>query len=175
VQGLVTAVSPNGLNLQVLGFFDGTIDQLHLDQAPVNYKLGKKVKARILYDYSSSPPKFALALADHIVHLSPRFGTEHSEEDKGKTVQEIYPLGTLLEAVKVVQLEAERGLIVEIAPGIRGFVHVLFIFLCCMDIHTHRINLDFTHFRRTCCIPDNFWSLESRVFSSRACYWIFPV
>ena len=30
VQSLVTAVQPDGLVLQVLGYFDGTIDQFHL-------------------------------------------------------------------------------------------------------------------------------------------------
>ena len=110
---------PDGLNLQVLGFFDGTIDQLHLGQQASTYKIGKKVKARILYDYSSSPPKFALALADHVVKLGPRL-----VGDKTEGVQKQYPVGTVLEAVKVLRAEAERGLMVEVAPGVEGFVHV---------------------------------------------------
>jgi len=119
VQGLITAVHPGGLNLQVLGFFDGTIDHLHLGQQPSAYKIGKKVKARILYDHSSSPPKFALALADHIVKLGPRL-----VGDKTESVQQQYPIGTVLEAVKVLRAEAERGLMVEVAPDVEGFVHV---------------------------------------------------
>ncbi|KAF9566135.1 nucleic acid-binding protein [Agrocybe pediades] len=124
VQGLVTAANANGLNLQVLGFFDGTIDRIHLEEDPASHKLGKKVKARILYDYSASPPKFALALSNHIVKLSARSGDDLKEEDKGKSIQELYPVGTLIDTAKVVQLETERGLIVEVAPGIRGFVHI---------------------------------------------------
>jgi rRNA biogenesis protein RRP5 len=112
-------VNPDGLNLQVLGFFDGTIDQLHLGQEPSAYKMGKKVKARILYDYCSSPPKFALALADHVVRLGPRL-----VGDKTEGVQQQYPVGTVLESVKVLRAEVERGLIVEVAPGVEGFVHV---------------------------------------------------
>lgn len=110
---------PDGLNLQVLGFFNGTIDQLHLGKQPSAYKIGKKVKARILYDYSSSPPKFALALADHVVKLGPRLVAEKTEG-----VQQLYPIGTVVEALKVLRTETERGLIVELAPGVEGFVHV---------------------------------------------------
>lgn len=124
VQALITSIHSNGLNLQVLGFFEGTIDELQLDQDPKSYKLGKKVKARILYEYSSSPPKFALSLADHIVKLTPRMVTGQKKSGQGTTVQELYPVGTILEAVKVVRLEAERGLIVEVEPGVEGFVHV---------------------------------------------------
>ncbi|KAH9486567.1 rRNA biogenesis protein rrp5 [Psilocybe cubensis] len=125
VQALITSVHPHGLNLQVLGFFDGTIDRLHLDEEPDSYKVGKKVKARILYEYSSSsPPKFALALVDHIVKLRARMGVGKNEAESGNSIQELYPVGTLLDAVKVVRLETERGLIAEIAPGIEGFAHI---------------------------------------------------
>ena len=69
VQSLITAVVPSGLNLQILGYFEGTVDQVHLYPGK-KYKIGQKVKARIVYDISgTSPPKFALALVDHIIAL----------------------------------------------------------------------------------------------------------
>ncbi|KAF9477538.1 nucleic acid-binding protein [Pholiota conissans] len=123
VSGLVTSVHPAGINVQVLGFFEGTIDQLHLGHDPKAYKLGKKIKARILYDYSLSPPKFALTLAEHTMKLSPCL-TPRKDNEIAKTVQEAYPIGTKLESVKVLGLETERGLIVEVEPGIEGFVHI---------------------------------------------------
>lgn len=124
VSALITSIHPDGLNLQVLGFFDGSIDRIHLDQDPSSYKVGKKVKARVLYDYSSSsPPKFALALIEHIIKLSRRV-VDNSEAGNELAVQELYPVGTTLEAAKVLRLEAERGLIVQVAPGVEGFVHV---------------------------------------------------
>lgn len=129
MQALITAVNSDGLNLQVLGFFDGTIEQLHLDRDPKSYKLGKKVKARVLYGHSTSPPKFALSLADHIVKLTPRLPPAKEKVDEGKTVQDLYPIGTKLDSVKVVRLESERGLIVEIQAGVEGFIHVC-NFLC---------------------------------------------
>lgn len=123
VQCLITAVHPTGLNLQILGFFDGTVDQLHMRDGAVEkaYKIGKKIKARILYDFSSTPPRFALALSSHIVALRVR-RINGGKDARG--MQDGYPLGTILEAVKVLRLEAERGATVEIEPGFEGFVHV---------------------------------------------------
>lgn len=124
VQSLVTAVSPHGLNLQVLGFFDGTVDQLHLTRPPSEYKVGKKVKGRVLYDFSSSPPKFALALADHVIALGPRRIKTQKGSSEAQAWQDVWPVGKVVEEVKVLKLEAERGIFVEIEPGLEGFVHV---------------------------------------------------
>lgn len=122
MQALVTTSHSTGLNLLVLGYFEGTVDQLHLRNEGPSYKIGKKIKARILYHYSSSsPPKFALALTEHVVNLRVR-------QSQDKNIQDAYPIGTLLEAVKVSRIEPERGLIVEVESGLEGFVHVCFLF-----------------------------------------------
>ncbi|RPD57053.1 U3 snoRNP-associated protein Rrp5 [Lentinus tigrinus ALCF2SS1-6] len=124
VQCLVTAVQPDGLILQVLGYFDGTIDQFHLvsGDPETHYKVGQKVNARVLYDINpSTPPRFALSLADHVV----KFTTRSAKSDETDTdLREAYPVGTLLEAVKVTRVESERGLIVELGAGVEGFVHI---------------------------------------------------
>lgn len=118
----MTSVNPDGVNLQVLGFFDGTIDLFHLPKNPEKpFKVGKKIKARILYNYSTSPPKFGLALSDHVMHLRPRLVS--SGEDATQ-LQEAYPIGTILHAVKVLRVEKERGLIVDVGENQEGFVHV---------------------------------------------------
>lgn len=119
-QCLITSVKPDGINLQFAGFFDGTVDLFHLPEK--SFKAGKKVKARVLYNYSTSPPKFALALSEHVVHLRPRLVSCDGEE---KILQEAYPIGTILDAVKVLRVEKERGLIVKVGDQ-EGFVHV-----CC--------------------------------------------
>lgn len=119
LQALITNVHTTGLNLQVLGYFDGTVDEFHLGKEPTAYKVGKKVKARVLYDHSSSPPKFALSLLDHVVQLRPRLIPGSAE-----TVLEAFPVGTVLEAVKVLRVEPERGLTAEVSEGVEGFVHV---------------------------------------------------
>ena len=126
----MTASHSTGLNLLVLGYFEGTVDPLYLRTEGSSYKTGKKIKARILYHYSSSsPPKFALALTDHIINLRVRQSQNKEEANNTKDMQDAYPVGTLLEAVKVLRIEPERGLIVEVEPGLEGFIHVCFISL----------------------------------------------
>jgi rRNA biogenesis protein RRP5 len=45
-------------------------------------------------------------------------------EGDAALLQEAYPVGTMLDAVRIVRVEAERGLVVEVRPGLEGFVHV---------------------------------------------------
>ena len=126
VQGIITAIQPNGLNLQILGFYHGTIDQFHLPPGDVEekFQLGQKVKARILYDISpSTPPRFALSLSDHVIAFTDKWA--NTLDGKTNTVMySAYPVGTVLQAVKVLRVESERGLVVEVTPGLEGFVHV---------------------------------------------------
>jgi rRNA biogenesis protein RRP5 len=126
VQCLITGVSSLGLNVQVLGYFDGTIDEYHLPPGDPTekFKAGKKVKARVLYEIpGTSPPRFALSLANHIVSLEQKpVGAEGDEEVTG--IDEAYPIGTTLDAVKIVKVEAERGLLVDVQDNLQGFVHV---------------------------------------------------
>ena len=123
MQSLITAVVPSGLNLQILGFFEGTVDQISL-RTEKTYKVGQKIKARVLYDVpATSPPKFALALAEHVIGLE----VKHAKGADGKdrvTLQEAYPVGTIFEEAKVASVEQERGLMIEVEPGVQGFVHV---------------------------------------------------
>ena len=122
VQSLVTAAHPTGLNLQILGFFEGTIDQFHLGADVASYKVGKKLKARVLYSYGSSPPRFALSLKDHIVGLDTKY-VQSENASTPSDVQAAYPIGTILQNIKVLRTEPERGLIVSVQPGLEGFVH----------------------------------------------------
>jgi len=120
VQSLVTTTSDHGLRLQVLGYFDGTIDLHHLPtrDPSAKYKVGQKVKARVLYELpAASPPKFALSLADHVLTLQ-------TKQVEGSRISELYPIGTILDSVKVVGVEGEHGVTVEITPDVTGFVHV---------------------------------------------------
>ncbi|KAG5651611.1 hypothetical protein H0H81_008071 [Sphagnurus paluster] len=122
VQALITAVNPSGLNLQVMGFFDGTVDQFHMEHnSEKAYKVGKKIKARVLYDFSSTPPRFALALSEHVLALNPR---KFGEGKNSVRIQEAYPMGKILDSVKVARIESERGVVVEVASGLEGFVHI---------------------------------------------------
>ncbi|KAL5495001.1 RRP5 [Sanghuangporus weigelae] len=123
VRALVTATVPSGLVIQLLGSFDGTIDLYHLSSgsSPSDFKVGKKIKARILYNVAgSSPPQFALSLNEHVISLdSIRRKTENQ-----RSIQEGFPIGTVVESVEVKRVEPERGLVVAVEAGVGGFVHI---------------------------------------------------
>ncbi|KIM88562.1 hypothetical protein PILCRDRAFT_813517 [Piloderma croceum F 1598] len=124
VQSLITAVVPSGLNLQILGYFEGTVDQIHL-QPGKKYKIGQKIKARILYDISgTTPSKFALALVDHIALMDVRRAKAAEKSTDCPILQEVYSVGTILNEARVTRVEQERGLILEVEPGVEGFVHI---------------------------------------------------
>lgn len=125
MQCLITSVKPEGINLQVLGFFDGTVDLFHVPKIPLKpFKVGSKVKARILYNYSESPPKFSLALSEHVICLRPRTISISEDGEDSSSLEMAHPVGTVLDAVKVLRVEKERGLIVEVGGQQEGFVHV---------------------------------------------------
>ena len=130
VKCLITGISPLGLNVQVLGYFDGTIDEYHLPpgEPANNFKAGKKINARVLYEIpGTSPPRFALSLASHVISLEQKStGAEGAEVT---SIEEAYPVGTFLEAVKIIRVEAERGLLVDVQADVQGFVHVSILFI----------------------------------------------
>lgn len=121
-QALITAISPSGINLQILGFFDATADEFNVPTNPAKpFKIGQKVKARILYEIAgSSPPKFSVSLLDHIINLKEKLSTGDA------AIHLAYPIGTILDAVTVKRVEPERGLVVEVQPHLDGFIHVRF-------------------------------------------------
>ncbi|KAH0838161.1 hypothetical protein J3R83DRAFT_6412 [Lanmaoa asiatica] len=119
VQSLVTAVVPDGLNLRILGFFDATADEFHLSNTHKSLKIGQKVKARVLYNLpGTTPPRFVVTLAEHHIKLQPKSISE------GQLLYAAFPVGAVLDSVKVRRVEAERGLLVEIQPNQEGFVHI---------------------------------------------------
>jgi rRNA biogenesis protein RRP5 len=130
-QALITAVSPSGLNLQLLGFFDATADEFHVPANPAKaFKTGQKVKARILYEIPGhSPPRFSVSLLDHVLSLEEKHAT-HGISDRA-AVPSAYPTGTILDGVKVKRIEPERGLVVEVQSHLDGFIHVNFALINC--------------------------------------------
>ncbi|KAG2154655.1 hypothetical protein DEU56DRAFT_372848 [Suillus clintonianus] len=123
-QALITAISPGGLKLQMLGFFDATADEFNVPTNPAKaFKIGQKVKARILYEIAgSSPPKFSVSLLDHIVNLKEKLSINGVSENAA--IHLVYPIGTILDAVTVKRIEPERGLVVEVQPHLDGFIHI---------------------------------------------------
>ncbi|GJN89500.1 hypothetical protein Rhopal_002487-T1 [Rhodotorula paludigena] len=120
---LVTAVLPAGLNVKFHGYYDGTIDRFHLpvpagDDLAEHYKTGQKLKARVLWDsIASTPKKFALSAAPHVVRLD---GSALDRERR-------FAVGAKCKKVKVVAMDDEWGLTCEIEDGdvaVPAFVHI---------------------------------------------------
>lgn len=125
VSCLVTAVLAWGLNVQLLGFFGGTLDLFHLPPTDVEekFKVGQRIKARVLWDVGSGGPRtFALSALPHVVHMV----TDGPVVDKEKrlAVRDAFPVGTVLDAIKVRRVESEWGLVCEGPNGVQGFAHV---------------------------------------------------
>ncbi|GAA5941768.1 Rrp5p [Sporobolomyces koalae] len=128
VSCLITSVLATGLNVKFFGFYDATIDLFHLPLPPSasledSYKVGQKIKARVMWDaIATSPKKFSLSAAEWVVAM------EQKTIDDVK-VEELLPVGTIIDKCKVVRMDDEWGLTVEIVRdgeehGEAGFVHI---------------------------------------------------
>jgi rRNA biogenesis protein RRP5 len=78
----------------------------------------------VLWDITSNSPRtFALSTLPHIISLStPKL-------DAKQALQDAYPLGTVLDSIKVTRVESEWGLVCEAAKGAPSFVHVSLLIL----------------------------------------------
>ncbi|KAM0751109.1 hypothetical protein T439DRAFT_301042 [Meredithblackwellia eburnea MCA 4105] len=125
VSALVTATLPSGLNVKFFGYYDGTIDPFHLNglDPEKDFKAGQKVKARVMWDsLATTPKKFSLSLAKQVVGLEvAKFGEE------GRKIDEVFPVGRILEEIKVTAMDEEWGLSCEIEEDdevVPAFVHI---------------------------------------------------
>jgi hypothetical protein len=156
----VTAVLPSGLNVQVLGYFEGTIDLFHLPGGNPEevYKAGVKLKARVLYEINAtSPPRFALSLLEHILSLvAPGLTAGYDDSSQPLSLlADNYPVGTVLEAVKVSRVEPERGLVLEVSDNVTGYAHVRLRSSLALERANWRTDL--TNIGRSCSQPFQFF------------------
>ncbi|CAK9780409.1 hypothetical protein CC85DRAFT_256901 [Cutaneotrichosporon oleaginosum] len=123
VSALITAVVPSGLNVKLCGFYDGTIDLAHLglgeDEIEARFKIGKKLKARVLYDFvAAGERRFALSVLPHIFNLSsPLTGSK-------EPLEEAVPIGKTLASVKITRVIPDWGVVARTDDGVEGFCHI---------------------------------------------------
>ncbi|KAG2184029.1 hypothetical protein INT44_009040 [Umbelopsis vinacea] len=117
----VAAVYANGLVVSFMGFFEASIDLAHLDvkaqDIESKYKLGQKLKARILFcSFSTSPKRIGASLLPNIVDL----------KQDNTPLDAQFPIGMIFDRVIVKRVESKNGLIVEIDghKEVNGFVHI---------------------------------------------------
>ncbi|KAL8286763.1 hypothetical protein RQP46_004291 [Phenoliferia psychrophenolica] len=129
VTALVTATLSSGLNVKFFGYFDGTVDLFHLNglDPEKDFKVGQKVKARVLWDsLATTPKKFSLSLNRHVLTLGVK-GEAFGEDEEEETLGQRFPVGRTLEDVKVVRMDDEWGLTCEVVEGeakVAAFVHI---------------------------------------------------
>ncbi|KDE07886.1 hypothetical protein MVLG_01797 [Microbotryum lychnidis-dioicae p1A1 Lamole] len=109
VTAIVTATLPSGLNVKLFGLFTGTIDWFHLDgrDPETDFKIGQKLNARILWDsIGSTPKRFSLSINRHVMAKD----VARNGQSASVPLIEEFPIGRILERVRVVRVDDEWGL-----------------------------------------------------------------
>ncbi|XPS92745.1 rRNA biogenesis protein rrp5 [Ascochyta lentis] len=129
VDVLIADNTPSTLTGKILGLIDATADAYHSGatekgaDVSQKYKIGTKVKARILFTCPDAEPrKVGVSLLDHVVSLSSRMSGKPKER---KTPLEYLPVSTIVDEAKVVKVQPGLGAFFEL--GVRdviGFAHV---------------------------------------------------
>ncbi|KAH8725871.1 rRNA biogenesis protein-like protein RRP5 [Phaeosphaeriaceae sp. PMI808] len=129
VEVLVADSTANTVAGKILGLVDATADAYHSGASEKGadmsqkYKIGSKVKARILFTCpDSDPKKVGISLLDHVVALSDRMSGKPKER---KLPLDLLPISTIIDNAKVVKIAPALGAFFEL--GVRdvvGFAHI---------------------------------------------------
>ncbi|KAF2276377.1 rRNA biogenesis protein-like protein RRP5 [Westerdykella ornata] len=129
VDMLVTDTTPTTVTGKIMGMLDATADAVHSGAADrgedmsEKYKIGSRVKARIICTFpNSEPKKVGVSLLDHVVSLSTRvFGKAKESKDP----LSILPISGFVEEAKVTRVEPSSGVYLDIGvKGVPGFAHI---------------------------------------------------
>jgi rRNA biogenesis protein RRP5 len=114
---------------KILGLVDATADAYHSGatekgaDVSEKYKIGSKVKARILFTCpESDPPRVGVSFLDHVVALTTRMSGKPKER---KPAPDQLPISTIIEKAKIVKVAPGLGAFFEL--GVRdviGFAHI---------------------------------------------------
>lgn len=129
VDVLVADTTPTTVTGKILGLIDATADVYHSGttekgaDVSKKYKIGSKVKGRILFTCpDSEPAKVGISFMDHVISLSTRMSGKPKDR---KPPLEILPISTILDEAKVVKVQPGYGAFFDL--GIRdvtGFAHI---------------------------------------------------
>ncbi|KAF2088033.1 nucleic acid-binding protein [Saccharata proteae CBS 121410] len=125
VEMLVTDVMSTGIIGQIMGMLDATADIVHVGAGHSEkdiankYKVGSKVKARIICTFPDAEPrKVGISLLDHVLNLSTR-------DSESKSPLEIHPMSSFIESAKVFKIESVLGAFMDVGTkGVPGFAHI---------------------------------------------------
>lgn len=129
VDVLIAENTSSTITGKILGLIDATADAYHSGatekgaNVSEKYKLGSKVKARIIFTCPDSEPrKVGVSFLDHVVSLSTRMSGKPKER---KSPLELLPISTIIETAKVIKVESGVGAFFDL--GVRdvvGFAHI---------------------------------------------------
>ncbi|KAK7918305.1 hypothetical protein PG985_010179 [Apiospora marii] len=128
VELMVNEISGRGLAGKVMGSLDVTADLIHSGAGPQSvdleekYKVGKKVKARVICNFpTSQDPKLGISLLEHVTKLRPKT----VDGSSSKAPLDALSISALVEECTVTKVEPEVGVFVQIGvKGVPGFVHI---------------------------------------------------
>jgi rRNA biogenesis protein RRP5 len=129
IELLVTDITPRGVAGKIMGTIDATADLIHsglgnggkdLDK---KYKIGSKVKGRIICTFPNiEPKKLGISLLEHVMSLSAQTSQENGQK---RDPLDILPISSIVEAITVKRVQPGIGLFVDIGvKGVSGFVHI---------------------------------------------------
>lgn len=129
IELLVTDVSSRGVAGKIMGMLDATADLIHSGLGNVGksldkkYKIGSKVKGRIVCTFPNiEPKKIGISLLDHVMSLSVPTVLESGQK---RDPLEILPPSCIVEAITVKRVQSGIGLFVDVGvKGVPGFVHI---------------------------------------------------
>ncbi|XP_063056159.1 protein RRP5 homolog isoform X2 [Engraulis encrasicolus] len=113
VNATIKKVTNQGLFVEFLSSFSGTVDALHLDSDKASsYKVGDEVMARVLH-VDPTNKQVALTLRSHLL---PPGGSvlEHVQSER---------VGEVVEGCKVVAVHFHAGAIIQLPDGTQAFAH----------------------------------------------------
>ncbi|KAF9892539.1 rRNA biogenesis protein rrp5 [Aspergillus nanangensis] len=121
---LLTEVTPTGITGKIMGMLDATVDLVHSgansgkDDLEKKYKIGAKVKGRLVCTFPSSEPyKVGFSLLDHVCKFT--------SENHGPGSSDAPAISAIVPEVKVVKVDPGMGVYAQIGSTKHvGFVHV---------------------------------------------------
>ena len=129
VDVLIAETTANTVTGKILGLVDATADTYHSGATEKGanvsnkYKIGSKVKARVLFTCPDSEPrKVGVSFVDHVVSLSTRMSGKPKER---KSPADQMPIATIIDSAKVIKVASGLGAFFDL--GVRdviGFAHI---------------------------------------------------
>ena len=120
---LITEVQETAAVGKIMGMITATVDLVHSkvyldkDAFERTFKVGKKVKGRMICDFpTSQETTMGFSVLDNLVHLDG--DATVADEESSKLLSEVIP------AAKVIQVESGLGVYLDLGSGRSGFAHM---------------------------------------------------